>query len=71
VVNSPLLGYVTIDEAVFSTQSAPSNSRIMGLCSLFLSNGWVNTFPCIVLCYESGDINNRDGVFGGVFPECL
>jgi hypothetical protein len=54
LVNSPLLSYATIDEAVFSIWSGPSKSRIMGLCSPFLSKGWVNTFPRIGPCYESG-----------------
>jgi hypothetical protein len=68
----PLLGYEAITEAVFSIGSAPSNSRIAGLCNPFLSNGWVNTFPRTGPCYESGDvISNRDGVFRGVCAECL
>jgi hypothetical protein len=72
LVNSLLLGYATIDEAVFSIRSAPNNSRIMELCNPFLSNGWVNTFPRIGPCYESGDvINNRDSVFRRVCAECL
>jgi hypothetical protein len=50
----------------------PSSSGTTGLCSPFLSNGSVNTFPCIGQCYESGDvINNRDYVFRGVCAECL
>jgi hypothetical protein len=45
LVNSPLLGHATIDAAVFSMRSAPSNSRITGRCNPFLSNGSVNTLP--------------------------
>jgi hypothetical protein len=72
LVNSPLLGYAPIDEAVFSMRSAPNNSRITGLRNPFLSNCLVNTFPRIGPCYESGDvINNREGVFRGVCAECL
>jgi hypothetical protein len=72
LMNTPLLGYATIDEVVFSLRSAPSNNRITGLCNPFPSNGWVNTFPRIGPCYESGDvIKNRDGVFRGVCAECL
>jgi hypothetical protein len=46
-------------------RSAPSNSRITGLCNPFLSNARVNTFPRIGPGYESGDIINKDGVFRG------
>jgi hypothetical protein len=67
-----LLGYATIEEAVFSMRSASSNSRITGLSNPFLSSGWVNTFLRIGPCYEIGDIvNNRDSVFHGVCAECL
>jgi hypothetical protein len=57
LVNSSLLGYATIEDAVFSMSSAPSNSRTV-LCNPFLSNGTVN--PCTII-----------GVFRGVFAECL
>jgi hypothetical protein len=35
----------TIDEAVFSTSSAPSRGGTTGLCNPVLSNGSVNTLP--------------------------
>jgi hypothetical protein len=37
--------HATIDEAVFSTSSAPSSGGTTRLCNQFLSNGSVNTFP--------------------------
>jgi hypothetical protein len=43
LVNSPLIGYATIEEAVFSMSSEPSNSRTTVLRNPFLSNGTVNT----------------------------
>jgi hypothetical protein len=68
-VNSSLLGYATIDEAVFS-MSMRSSGGTMGLCNPFLSDGSVNMFPHIRPCYESGDIiRNRDGVFHVVCAE--
>jgi hypothetical protein len=42
LINSPLLGYATIEEAVFSMSSAPSNSRKAVLRNPFLSIGTVN-----------------------------
>jgi hypothetical protein len=45
LVNSPLLGYTTIDEAVFSMSSAPSSGGTTRLCNPFLSNGSINTLP--------------------------
>jgi hypothetical protein len=56
--------HAAIDEVVFSMSFASSSDGTTGLCDPFLSNGWVNIFPGIGPCYESGDvINNRDGVF--------
>jgi hypothetical protein len=64
--------HATIDEVVFSMSSTLSSGGITGLCNPFLSNGSVNTFPHIGLCYESGDvINNRDSVFHGVCAEFI
>jgi hypothetical protein len=37
--------HATIDEAVFSMPSAPSNVGTTGLCNSFRSNGSVNTLP--------------------------
>jgi hypothetical protein len=68
--------HATIQEAVFSMSSASSSCGTTGLCNPCLSNGLVNTFLHIRLCYESGDvINNRDGVFrtrtrSGMESEC-
>jgi hypothetical protein len=42
-----LLGYATIEKAVFSISSAPSSSRTRVLCNPFLSNGTVNTSTII------------------------
>jgi hypothetical protein len=64
--------HATIYEAVFSMSSAPSNSRITGLCNPFLGHGSIHTFPHMGPCYERGDIiNKRDGVFRRVCAECL
>jgi hypothetical protein len=51
LVNSPLLGYATTDDAVFSVWSALDNSRTMELCNPFLSNGTVNTSTIIGVPY--------------------
>jgi hypothetical protein len=62
----------TIDEAVLFMSSAPNSGGTTVLCNPFLSNGSVNAFPPILLCYESGDvINNREDVFHGGHAECL
>jgi hypothetical protein len=45
LLNSPLLCYVTVEEAVFSMSSEPSNSRTV-LCNPFLSNKTVNNSRC-------------------------
>jgi hypothetical protein len=50
--HGPLLGYATIEEAVFSVWSAPDNSRTTGLCNPFLSNETVNTSTIIGILYE-------------------
>jgi hypothetical protein len=64
--------HATMDKDVFSMSSAPSSGGTTGLCNPLLNNGSVNTFPRIEPCYESGDvISNRDGVFRGVFADCL
>jgi hypothetical protein len=63
--------YAIIDVAVFSMSSVPSSGGTTGLFNPFLSNGLVNTFPCIGLCYENGDVINTDGVFCGVCAVCL
>jgi hypothetical protein len=37
--------HASIDQAVFSISSAPSNGGTTGLSNLFLSNGSANTLP--------------------------
>jgi hypothetical protein len=51
LVKSPLLGYATIHDAVFSIPFVPSNSRTTVLCNPFLSNGTVNTSTIIGVFY--------------------
>jgi hypothetical protein len=63
--------HAIIHEAVFSMSFAPSSGGTTGLCNPLLGNGSVNTFPLIGTCYESGDVNNRDGVLRGVPTEEL
>jgi hypothetical protein len=58
LVNNLLLGYATMEEAMFSMSSAPSNSRTTVLCNPFLSNGTVNMSTIV-------------GVSRGVYAECL
>jgi hypothetical protein len=55
-----MLCYAPIDEAVFSMRSAPSNSRVTALCN-----------PFLIKCGQTHVINNRDGVFRGVYAEYL
>jgi hypothetical protein len=45
--------YAPIEGKLFSTWSAPSKSRTTALCSPFLGNGSVNTFPFIGPCYAT------------------
>jgi hypothetical protein len=59
------------DGAVFPMLFMPSSDGTKGLCIPLLDNGSVNTFLCIRPCYESSDINSRDGVFHGISAECL
>lgn len=67
-----MIHHAAIHEVVFSMSSVVSSGGTSGLCNQLVGNGLVNTFPCIGLYYERGDIvNNRDGVFHGVCAMCL
>jgi hypothetical protein len=76
VLVKKLLGYATIEEAVFSMSSAPSNSRTKVLCNPFLSNGTVNTsiitgaFRCVCAeCLKENWIQMQRSHFRVRVPE--
>jgi hypothetical protein len=69
-VNSPLLGYTTVCEALFSVSSGPSSCGTAKLCNPFRINGWVNAVTSATIetvfsvgsvqsAYERSECNDR------------